>query len=173
MAIAKPRTTDAATRLIERFAALDVQVAAIEAARNTAIGAANVEADAKAAPLLEELAGLREVLEGWFAKSGHTLLPKGRKSMELGGCMVGTKSGRDTLAVAGNEDAIAVKLQRRRWAAGLFRVKVSIEKRAVLAATDGPKRSALRALGLSRKVGTEDFVLERVAQAGVVTEAAA
>lgn len=163
---AMPRSLQAATRLLERYAELEGSLAAVEAQRSEEIASANAAADQDAAPLIKELGGIRAALEPWFAAAGKPLLPKGRKSMELGGCMIGSRSSRPSLVISGEEQDVVAVLSGLRWAKPMLRVKTSLNRSAVMSSLDGKHRVALAELGISRSEGDERFFVERVEQAG-------
>jgi len=167
-----PKTTEEAAELLERYAVVANQAAAIEARRNRVIARANQVADTKALPLLAELKQLRERLRPWWDKNGKALTKGERKSIVLGGCKTGTKAARATLALEGDDfDAAALRLKALRWAKGLFRTRYSVDKAATLKALDGPHKAKLAELGFSKKDGEEEFFVEPIAQAGTVTDA--
>ena len=60
--IAKPRTTEAATALLERFAALEGELGEINANRASCIADVNARCDTAATVLIEERDGLLAVL---------------------------------------------------------------------------------------------------------------
>ena len=163
-----PRSTDAATRMLERFAELDGQIAAIDAARNDAIVAANARADEAGAALLEERAQIMDKLRPWWVKAGAALTRGARKSIELGGCIIGTRQGREALTIAGDEERVALALKARRWAAPLVRTRVSLDRRAVLLSLDGLHGPQLKELGLGKRRGDEEFYVLRCEQQGTL-----
>jgi len=167
--IAAPRTVEQATALLERYATIEGDLALIEHERGAAIAGANVRADAQANPLLAEREAIRLKLEPWWRRMADKLTAGTRKSIELGGCVIGTRSGKASLAVEGDEKAIAAKLARFDWAQELVRRTVRLDKAAVLKATGGEHARQLARLGLSRKDAAELFVLERAEQGGTLT----
>jgi len=169
--VCTPRTIPAATQLLERYASLEATIVAAENARNAVIAEANKAADESLAPLLEERRAILSKLEPWWLKNATKLTAGKRKSIELGGCMIGTRVGRASLGVDGDEDAIVKKLEARPWAKLLLRVTTKLDKKAVLAATDGEHKKRLAALGLKKNDASVTFFVERAEQAG--TRAAA
>lgn len=163
-----PRTVGKATELLDRFATLSGELETVEAHRNAELAKINAAADALAAPIVAELAEIQAAIEPWW-KTAEAELTKGkRKSAELGGCMLGTRTSRTTLAIAGDAAAVLARLQAARWAKPYVRTTPSIDKTAALKALDGPHRAKLAELGFSKQEGTPVFFLERVAQAGTV-----
>lgn len=166
MAVRKPRSLAQAQALCERFARLDGEIAAIEEARDAAIARANAVVDADLAPLLIERAEVADKLEPWWAEAGEGLTKGKCKTIELGGCVIGTQAGRASVVVAGDEKDVRDVLSGLRWAKPFLRVSVSLDKVALGKALDGPRAVALAELGISRVEGTPGFVLKRTVQAG-------
>jgi phage host-nuclease inhibitor protein Gam len=166
--IRAPRSTDAAAKLLERYAEIEGQMVAIENVRNGAIAAANKAADAELEPLITQRLAIRAKLEPWWVTAGAAITEGKRKSAELGGCMIGTRAGRDSLAIVGNEDAIAEKLAKRAWAKPLVRIAPKLDKKAILKSLGGVYKKQLAALGLTLRSGDEVFFIERAEQAGTI-----
>lgn len=170
---AAPKTIEAATALLERYAVLAGEVALIEAVRTSELAAAGTKADKAAQPLLDEQATIAAQLEPWWAANAAALTKGDRKSMTIGGCKIGTKQGAASLALDGDLwDMAALLLKAARWAKSLWRAKPAVEKTAVLKALDGTHQDKLKAMGFSKKPGAVTFFVEAVAQAGTLTEAA-
>lgn len=157
--------------LLERFAGNEGELGAIEAERARLLAEVNAEADRLAGPLLAEQARLRARIEAWWAKAADRLCPPGRKSIELGGCMIGTRSGRPSLEVTGDELVLVAALAGKSWGKALVRVRTSLDRGAALKALDGPHGEKLAALGVSRLAGEECFFVARVDQPGALTGA--
>jgi phage host-nuclease inhibitor protein Gam len=157
--------------MLERYAALEGKIATVEAVRSVGIADVNAEADAELAPLMLELDSIREKLWPWWQKAGSALLSGARKSVELGGCMIGTRKGRDSLAVDGDENELVEKLRKRSWAEQLVRAKYSLNKSAILMSIDGCHAKQLKDLGFSRSKGSEQFFVERTEQEGTLAGA--
>lgn len=166
-----PRTVKTATGLLERYAAVDAQIAAIEADRSARIAAVNADADRQADPLLKERDKVREALSAWWAEAGPSMTDGKRKSIALGGCMIGSRKGTAGLVLAQPEDEVVKALLKHDWADPLLRRKVTLDRRAVLMSIDGVYAKVLRKLGLSRRDPGEAFFVERVEQAGSLTGA--
>lgn len=164
--IRQPRTVDAATALCERFAELDGQIATIEEERQANIAAVNADADRAATDLIAQRDAIAAKLEPWWAGAAEELTMGKRKSIELGGCVVGTVDGRATLDVAGKEDDVVARLKPLRWARPFLRVRESLDRTALLKATEGKRADELAELGLSRKLGATTFFVKRAEQSG-------
>jgi phage host-nuclease inhibitor protein Gam len=169
--IREPRTAAAATVLLERFAELDGQIADIELGRQESIAAINARADTAANDLIGQRDAIRAKLAPFWAKHGAALTDAKRKSIELGGCLIGSRAGRPKLAIAGDEKDVVASLQGLRWAKPFLRVKTSIDRVALLKHLPGlgdDRRSALAELGVSRDEGEEAFFVERAEQGGTL-----
>lgn len=169
---------DQATPALERYAQLETEIALAEAARAEAITGCNAAADTVLVPLVKERDALREQLEPWWKRMGGALLKGKRKTVELAGCIIGSKAKRSSLLFMGldmgaDEDVTAVTLlQKDRWSRGYIRTTHKVDKTAVAAALAEKKHGAkLAALGFSKPDAGETFVLERATQAGTVASA--
>lgn len=164
--IARPKSTAEATQLLERYADLALRIDLVEADRNDAIATANQRADVAATPMLEEMASLSQALAPWWAKSAAALAD-GRKSSELGGCIIGTRKSRDSLAHGFTNDDKAVEaLRASRYAKHTTRVKYSLDRTATLKLLQigGKTAKSIAALGFSIEPGADLFFVERVQQ---------
>ena len=167
--IRRPRSVAAATRLAEELALLEGQLAEIEANRAACIADVNARCDTAACDLIERRGRIAEVLEPWWAEAADELTEGKRKSIELGGCMIGTRAGKSSLAVPDDAKAAIGELLGTRWGTALVRVTRSLDKRAILKALDGRNGEKLAALGFATEPGAETFFVERVSQEGVRT----
>lgn len=167
------RRTAAGQALLERFAEVDSSIALIEAIRHEAVARANRDADEAAAVLLGERAAIVGKLETWWSKAAAALTQGARKSVELGGCMIGSRAGRESLTVTGDEKAIVEALGKLQWAQPLLNVKVSLDRRMALKSLGGEYAKQLTKLGLGKAEGTETFFVERVKQAGTLDSSGA
>lgn len=159
-----------ATQVLERYARLDGERAAIDARRDTLIVMANQMADAKVLPIASEMAVLAEQLQRWWERNGAGLTKGKRKSAELGGCMIGSRTAKARLAFAGGDDKAALAaLQPHKWAKPYVRVSFAVDKTATATALTGKAHGAkLAELGFSLAAPVETFFVDRVAQDGVV-----
>lgn len=168
MTIRKPRSVAQATALCERFAVLESEIGLIEAQRQVEIAEANAEADRFAQPLLDEREAIRAKLADWWPANAEQLTEGKRKSIELGGCTIGSVAGRESLAVEGDEKAVISALMAKSWAAPLLRRTVTLDRKAILMSLDGGHKRDLAKLGLSCTVAPETFVLKRAEQGGTL-----
>ncbi|HXH52552.1 MAG TPA: host-nuclease inhibitor Gam family protein [Sphingomicrobium sp.] len=161
---AVPRSLPAATRLLERLADLDGQIAAVEEVRSRETARVNADADAEAAPLVKEREAIAAALEPWWHAEGPDLA-KGKKSMEIAGCLIGLRLSRPKLSHGFESDDKATEaLRGTRWARQTTRVKYSLDRTATvkLLQLGGKAGADLSSLGFS--VAQEDaFFVERAA----------
>lgn len=167
-----PRSIKGATAMLERFADIDGQVAAIEEARRAELAKVNATYDELAAPLLPQLADMKAKLTSWWQAGGSALTDGKRKSIALGGCEIGSRSSPASLAVDGDESAIARALFKMRWARELVRVSFGLERAAIMKSLDGAHAEDFAELGLSRRDGDETVFVKRVQQGGTQGAAA-
>jgi len=168
-----PRTIEAGQQLAERYSELAGRISLIESVRKEALARANKIADTEALPLVTELEQISKLLEPWWNRFKFKLLTQGRKSIELGGCEIGSRMGNPALALAGNEEEVLEKLREQRWARPYYTVRYSLAKAITLAGLAGQHGKKLRELGFSRRAGTETFFIKPVAQSATITETAA
>lgn len=167
-AVRAPKSVKAATVLLERFAELDSEIAAIDAQRRLELAEANAEADRLIAPFLPERDAIVAKLQAWWAEAGPGLTDGKRKSIALGGCEIGSRTSPATLGIDGDEKAIAAKLVKMRWARELVRVAVGIDRAAVLKSIGGAHAQDLADLGFSKVEGAETVFVKRVRQDGTL-----
>lgn len=167
-AIRAPRSLTEAQRLCERWSELDAEIAAIEAARDAAIAAANAQVDKDLLPLVDRRNAIAVKLEPWWKANAAELTKGKRKSAELGGVMLGTREGRVSVSLARPEEEIVAAMQGQNWAAYYLRTKVELSKAAVLfgLSNPGPDADQLTSLGLAIMRGPDVFRIERTKQAG-------
>lgn len=164
-----PKTVEQATVLLEQVARLDAEAATIANGRDTAIANTNAVADALLVPVLQERAAIAGVIQVWWLASGHTLLKGKRKTVQLGGCVIGSKKAPTALTFTGDDfEAAVTALRAQRWAKPYVRVSYSVAKKDTTAALEGKHGEQLRALGFGTRGGADVFVLDAVTQAGTV-----
>jgi hypothetical protein len=79
-----PKSLPGATKLLERFAAIEGELELIEATRSEAITKANASADAEAAPLLKERSDIVPLLASWWGLVGPSS-PAARRAWSWAG----------------------------------------------------------------------------------------
>lgn len=177
-AMRAPQTPQAAQLLLERYASLDAQVELIEAARTEAIAIANAAADTQLVPLHAELKDIVKQLQPWWAASIDELTGGKRKSIELGGCLIGERTNPAKVVFSGGKDADAVAALQTAKLTDLLRVTTSLDKPAILKALEkenqpvdtgeDPCPRVLHDMGFSAKQ-VETFFVERVVQGGTLS----
>ena len=156
---------------VERHAQLEGQLAGVEATRSAGLARVNAAADAEATPLLEEMGAIALKLEPWWQGAKDELAGKKRKSIELGGCMIGTRLSRAKLAHSFEDDDKAVDaLRASRFAKVTTLVRYSIDRTATLKLMQQPGMAAKRLaeLGFSIAPGADTFFVQRVEQSGTL-----
>lgn len=167
-----PQSTEQAMVLLDRFATLDSELALAEANRQEALAATNAVADSIAIPLIAELKDIAKQLKPWWAASYDELTQGKRKSIELGGCMIGYRISPPKVTYSGGTDAEAVTaVAASAYAEQIIRNTLSLDKPAILKLLEGDDSAALAELGFASKQ-SEVFFVERVAQAGTLSGAA-
>lgn len=166
-----PRTQEQATNLLGHYAQVDTQLAEVEAVRKAELGRINAAADAEAGPLLGELEALSAALDPWWKSNGQALAPKGRKSLQLGGCMIGSRMSKAKLGHSFDDDDKAVEaLRATRYGKHTTRVKYSLDRAATLKLLQvgGKTAAGIQELGFSIVDPSEQFYIDRVEQAGTI-----
>ena len=167
-----PRTTEQATELLARYAEVDAKLASVEADRKLELGRVNAVADALATPLITELAAIAAKVEPWWAKAAASLTKGKRKSVELGGCNVGTRAAAAKLKHSHDTDKVAAELLHAsplRKAALVFGYALDKAATLKLLQGKGAKATQLAELGFSIDAPAETFFIKRVEQSGTVT----
>lgn len=167
----QPRNEAQAAILLERYAVLEGQLAHVQGVRDTLIAQANAAADQSAEGVLAEMDVIRTKLEPWWAKAGPVLTQGKRKSIELGGCLIGSRKGKDKLGVDGDEGKIAEVLAKRPWAGALVITTPRLDKAAILKSMGGCHDKQLKALGFSKVDGEDNFFVNRAKQGGTLAGA--
>ena len=166
-----PRTVEQATELLDQISRLDGEAASINASRDAAVAATNATADALLVPVLGERTAIAGVIETWWSANGAALLKGKRKTVELGGCIIGTKAAPLALTFGNSDDfdVAVARLREQRWAKPYVRTTHAVDKTATKEAlAEGKHAEQLRALGFGTRGGAPAFLLKAVAQAGTV-----
>lgn len=163
--IARPRTIEQATELLARYAANAAQIGALDANRQAAIAATDAVADALVAPLAEEQTKIEALLAPWWAEHKAALTKGKRKSVDLGGCNIGTRTASEKVEFAHGDDkaALAAVLAspHKGKATALKRVLDKVVIAKLLGGTSAAA-VALRALGFGIAGGGETFFIKRI-----------
>ena len=138
-----PQTKDQALVLASRFAATSADLALIAADRAGRHAAIDAECDAQAVPLAAEQADIVKQLKPWFAANMDQLTGGKRKSIELGGCLLGYRVNPPAVNFAGGKDDDAVDTLRSAELLDLVRTgKASPDKPAILTLLQLPPAAA-------------------------------
>jgi hypothetical protein len=162
---AVPKTVPAATQLLEQYADLTARLDQVEADRAERVANANAWADTAAQPMIDELASIGAALERWWLAGGKDVAG-GKKSAELGGCVIGLRTSRAKLAHGFESDDKATEaLRGTRWAKQTTKVKYSLDRTATLKLLQlgGKAGQDMASLGFSIELGTDSFFVERSA----------
>jgi hypothetical protein len=165
-----PKSLAAATKLLEEYANLDARIAAVEQDRALAIAKANQWADTAAGPMIEARDRIAAAVESWWPHAAP-LIAAGKKSVELGGCMVGSRTARARLGHSFENDDKAVEaLQKTRYLRQTTKVKHSLDRTATLKLLQlkGKIGTALQAIGFKIDEPGDQFFVERVQQAATI-----
>jgi hypothetical protein len=161
-----PKSQAAATKLLEEYADLDGRIALVEEERAKAIASANQRADAAATPMLERRTAIAAAVESWWPHAAP-LIAGGKKSVQLGGCIIGTKKSRDSLTHSfETDDQAALALFKSPYRRHTTRLKVALDRIPTLKLLEvgGKTGAGIAALGFSIKLGVDAFYIERVQQ---------
>jgi hypothetical protein len=157
-----PRSLAAATKLLEEHADLTSRVEIVEADRAERVDKANAWADLAKQPMLARIEAIGIALETWW-NLGGSALADGKKSMELGGCVIGSRKSRPKLAHGFESDAKATEaLLGTRFAKHTTRVSYSLDRTGTLKLLQvgGKTAATIASLGFSIEQG-ERFYVER------------
>lgn len=118
---------------LQRYAALSAQIEARAGRVTAAIAQMKAEADKLDAPLIEEQQAIFLAIKPWWAVAGTSVAEGDRKTAELGGCLLGNRTGNPTLKHPSPVEKAVNLLVERGWK-GLLRVKFELDKPAIVAA---------------------------------------
>jgi Bacteriophage Mu Gam like protein len=170
MTATAPEDVAQATQMLERYAEITGGLARAEERRSRLIARANAAVDAVTAPLVTEAAEIAGRLETWWKSAGPDLVGK-RKSIELGGCMIGSRATKARLVHGFESDDKAVEaLRASRHGKLTTVVRYSLDRAATLKLLQlkGKRAEAIGELGFSIDQGGEQFFVKRAEQAGTI-----
>jgi phage host-nuclease inhibitor protein Gam/uncharacterized protein YodC (DUF2158 family) len=127
------QTVDEAIAQLKRYAQLDASIAARKARTEAAIASLKAQTDALNAPEEAEQKALFLSLKPWWAVAGDTVTGGERKTWELGGCLIGHRTSNPALEFP-KPEATAVRLLMEQGWKGLLRIKVELDKVAIMTA---------------------------------------
>ena len=160
----QPKTVAAAEKLCARYAEIEGFIALCAELRDTAIAEANSIADEAIAPLLEEQRKIAAKLEPFWNEKGHELTEGKRKTVELGGCIIGTKEGRPAIVVEGKQADVANALRSDPDLTQFVKTTHAPDKPALKKGLLGSLATKLIAIGISMSEPQDEFVLKRAEQ---------
>lgn len=159
-----PKSLEQATELLKRVALVDQDIAIVEAIRQSTVSIANTTADEALVPKLAERAALEAALAPWWTSAAPGLTEGKRKSIELGGCKVGTRLATEKVEFAGGDDKAALAaVTGSALRAAVTDIRRVLNKKAIAAKLKGKTkaRDALLALGFSLAGGEDVFFVTR------------
>ena len=160
----QPKSEAQLQRLCELYSELGGKIAAGEEKRDAAIARANVAADADLAPLIKERDLIEEKVRPYFMANREKLLPAKGKSVELGGCILGSRQGTDKVELTGEKKAVLSAMLKLPWAKKLLQVNWSVNKAKVKQAIEANRKDELAELGVKLIEGEETFFMKRTEQ---------
>lgn len=165
-----PKSIAAATKLLEEYADLSACLVAVDEDRQRSIAAANQGADVAADPLMKRQEIILAALESWWP-SAALAIANGKKSVQLGGCMIGTRLSRPKLGHGFENDDKAVNAIPSRHFKQCTRIKYSLDRTSTLKLLQlgGKAGQDLAAVGF-RIDQSEQFFVERAEQASTITQ---
>jgi hypothetical protein len=165
-----PKSTAAATRLLEEYADLQARIALVEEDRTRAIAVANQRADVAAEPMLKRMGAIAAAVESWWPHAAP-LIAGGKKSVELGGCTIGTRLSRPKLVHGFESDDKAIGAVPTRWFKQCTRIRYSLDRTGTLKLLQlGGKASQELATAGFRIEQEDKFFVERVQQAATISQ---
>jgi hypothetical protein len=174
MAAAKIKSVDAARASLERFAELGAAIAYAEAKRQKIVARADAAIDAIVAPLKAEQAEIAAAVEPWWTGAAADLTKGKRKSIDLGGCAIGTRTEREFVAFTGGDDKAALAaVLATDFKAKVTEVRRVLDKGAIADLLKGKSAVgvSLKALGFAMAGGGETFFIKRVDNPGAKVSA--
>lgn len=127
------QSREEAIQLLARYSALAGQIARNDQITADRIAAIHVETDTFNAPLVAEQERIFLAIKPWWAVAGATVTEGDRKTAELGGCLLGHRIGNPTLKYPAPEPVAVQLLSTAGWK-GLLRIKMELDKPAIMAA---------------------------------------
>lgn len=183
-AIAVPQTMEEAIDRLARFSRLEGELEELKLAADAGKAEIDAERDSRATPIVAELKQIVSEMKPFWEARRQEITGGKRKSVVLGGCEIGTRTGNPTLTfVKGREDDLLQELETLGfdWA---IRQKPEFDKPAIIKALSPNPESpfevadaaALTGLGFGVRQ-TETFFIARAtsepAEAGAAGKATA
>lgn len=161
-----PQTVDEAVALATRYLELSMSIEQLKADADASIAQIQAARDAMILPVKQDVDRIFSDLRDWWSVAGPEMTKGKRKSIEIGGCIIGERTPPPSLRHPGvTADALIDALERLELD-HFLRVKTSLDKPLILSAlrSGDDLGDALAALGL--KVEQRDeFFIDRAAPA--------
>jgi hypothetical protein len=125
-----PKSVAAATKVLEEYADLSARIVALDEDRQRSIAAANQRADVAAEPMLKRQEIILAALESWWP-SAALAIANGKKSVQLGGCMIGTRLSRKARARSRTTTKLAALFKTRHFKHAT-KLKYSLDRTSTL-----------------------------------------
>lgn len=166
-----PQTLGEAIALLTKFSAISAGLDQIEVDRAESKAAIDAAADKLAAPMREGLKDMARQLKPWWSVAGGELTEGKRKSIELAGCLIGTRMPPPKLAWPGKVDGAIALLLDDPLLEEHVRTKLTLDKQSLLKAlaAGDAKATRLLLLGFTRRQ-REEFFIDRVPPKEPATE---
>ena len=183
------QSREEAIALLTRYSELAGCIAMIDTRSADIVAKQKAWDDAEKAPLIAEQEAIFLRVKPWWAVAGASVVEGDRKTAELGGCLLGHRTGNPTLKHPTPVDKAVGLLVGKGWV-GLLRVKYELDKPAIAAALrwlDTPRAEAepndenidvaaartwFASTGF-RVVQSEDFFIDRLPPRGQATDTVA
>lgn len=166
-----PQTLEQATELAKRYAVASATIDLIEADRAERLALANAAADEALVPLIAELKDIAKQLKPWWEGNVDDLTAGKRKSIELGGCLLGYRLTPPKVCFDAGTDEVAIAALLEADLGALVRRKPSLDKPAILRLLDEGSE-VLTSLGFEARQ-KEEFFVDRVTASTAATLKAA
>lgn len=167
--VTPPRSLGEAEHLCKLWAVTQYAIGEIEAERDAAVAALHQCADADLVPLVGQRAAIEAALAAWWDAAGAELTQGRRKSIELAGCVLGTRARSGKVVVSGALDAVIEALRGvPRLARRYLRQRFELDKAEIAKGLSGRDAEALAALGLAFEPGKPAFFIHPVRQGGTL-----
>ena len=171
-AMPAPQTLDEALILLRQYAVIDAHVAQLEATKQAEVARIQASADSEIHAHLQQLKDLTLQLKPWWAVARDEVTGGKRKSIELGGCVIGYRVSSPKLTHDGKQPEAIERLQSHEWAKPFIRTKLSLDKPAIIKAIGADLAEKLEGLGFKLRPQRDQFFVDRVPPKPVETEIA-
>jgi phage host-nuclease inhibitor protein Gam len=146
-AIDAPQSLAEAIDLLEDYAALSFERDRLATDRNAAIAAIHAAHDAAAAPLEQHLKASFNRLKPWWEVARDALTDGKRKSVELGGCLIGTKIDNPSLSLPkGKSSELLISEMISTGETAFIVSRLSLDRSDIIKWLRGPENSVKEAL---------------------------